>query len=180
MVTMLAYSHRMNVDPIDPVGLGRDWSDRLDTMLTTLLKDRDLVEGISCIDIRFDDFMADELGVAATGLRARRRAADRRGALLRWPTISPATSAAGSAGSRRRARCSDWTRTDCARDSRRTWGVSWLRSCGVPAPGSPPGKEAASSAISMAKVTLAVRKPHARTAKPSQTTGSESPQVDNH
>lgn len=69
MVTMLAYSHRMNTAPVDAAGIGREWSDRLETMLSTLLKDRDHVPELATMDVRFNDFMADELGTAAQAIR---------------------------------------------------------------------------------------------------------------
>jgi len=40
------------------------WIDRLDQMLTALVRDRDTIGPERSIDIRFDDFMADETGVA--------------------------------------------------------------------------------------------------------------------
>jgi Sulfotransferase family len=69
MTTMVAYTRRMNTDPVDAVGTGRYWSERLDTMLSTLVKDRDAVRGIKCVDVRFDDFMADEIAVADKVIR---------------------------------------------------------------------------------------------------------------
>jgi len=69
MATMVAYSRRMTSDPVDAVGTGRYWSDRLATMLTTVVDDRDRVGGLSCLDVRFDDFMADELDTAAQVIR---------------------------------------------------------------------------------------------------------------
>jgi hypothetical protein len=69
MATMVAYSRRMSTDPVDAVGTGQYWSDRLDTMLTTLVHDRDRVRDLTCIDVRFDDFMADELDTAAQVIR---------------------------------------------------------------------------------------------------------------
>lgn len=69
MATMLAYSRRMNLDSVDAFAIGRDWSDRLETMLTTLLKDRDHVTELTTLDVRFDDFMADELDTAARAIR---------------------------------------------------------------------------------------------------------------
>ncbi len=64
MSTMVAYSRRMACDQVDPDEIGRYWSDRLETMLGTLVTDRDHVPDLECFDIRFDDFIADELGTA--------------------------------------------------------------------------------------------------------------------
>ncbi len=69
MATMLAYSRRMNLETVDASAIGRDWSDRLDTMLTTLLKDRDQVAELATMDVRFADFMADELDIATRAIR---------------------------------------------------------------------------------------------------------------
>lgn len=69
MATMLAYSRRMNLESVDAFAIGRDWSDRLETMLTTLLKDRDHVPELRTMDVRFGDFMADELATAARAIR---------------------------------------------------------------------------------------------------------------
>jgi hypothetical protein len=44
--------------------IANSWIDRLDQMLTALVRDRDTIGPDRSIDIRFDDFMADELGVA--------------------------------------------------------------------------------------------------------------------
>ena len=41
------------------------WVDRLDLMLQSLMRDRDAVPTERSMDVRFDDFMADDLAVAA-------------------------------------------------------------------------------------------------------------------
>ncbi|KRA37701.1 MULTISPECIES: sulfotransferase family protein [unclassified Nocardioides] len=69
MATMIAYSRRMNLESVDAAAIGRDWSNRLDTMLSTLLKDRDHVPELTTVDVRFADFMADELDTAARAIR---------------------------------------------------------------------------------------------------------------
>jgi hypothetical protein len=43
--------------------IAASWVDRLQTMLDTLVDDRDVIPPERSIDIRFDDFIADELGV---------------------------------------------------------------------------------------------------------------------
>jgi hypothetical protein len=40
------------------------WVDRLELMLNALIRDRDVVGTERSVDVRFDDFMADEEGVA--------------------------------------------------------------------------------------------------------------------
>ncbi|OBJ26538.1 hypothetical protein A5620_05935 [Mycobacterium colombiense] len=44
--------------------IANSWIDRLDQMLTALIRDRDTIGPDRSIDLRFDEFMADELGVA--------------------------------------------------------------------------------------------------------------------
>lgn len=64
MATMEAYTARMHADPVDPHRIGRYWADRIESLLTTYTRDRDVLGSEQCIDVRFDDFMADELGTA--------------------------------------------------------------------------------------------------------------------
>jgi hypothetical protein len=64
MIAMITYSARMHRSPV-PVGqIAESWIDRLEQMLTALVRDRDTIGPDRSIDIRFDDFMANELGVA--------------------------------------------------------------------------------------------------------------------
>ena len=44
--------------------IAASWIDRLEQMLAALVRDRDTIGPERSIDIRFDDFMADEFGVA--------------------------------------------------------------------------------------------------------------------
>jgi hypothetical protein len=53
--------HRSAV-PVEEIATA--WIDRLEIMLSALVRDRDAVAPERSIDVRFDDFMADELGVA--------------------------------------------------------------------------------------------------------------------
>jgi hypothetical protein len=64
MATMVAYSARMHRAPVPAAELGRYWGDRIDRMLTSLIADRDAIPAERSIDVRFDDFMADELATA--------------------------------------------------------------------------------------------------------------------
>ncbi len=65
MVAMLTYAARMACDRPDPVAIGAYWADRLRTMLLACVRDRDLLDDGPAIDVRFDDFMADDLGTVA-------------------------------------------------------------------------------------------------------------------
>jgi hypothetical protein len=63
MVTMLAYSARMNVAHPDPQIIGRAWAERLAVMLDHCLADRDALPTDQTIHVRFDDFMADDIAM---------------------------------------------------------------------------------------------------------------------
>jgi hypothetical protein len=58
---MVAYTARLSVAHIDPVAIGAYWSERVETMLRACVRDRDLLPPERTIDIRFDQFMADDL-----------------------------------------------------------------------------------------------------------------------
>ncbi|MEE6135897.1 sulfotransferase [Mycobacterium sp. 050128] len=64
MIAMITYSARMHRSPVPVAQIAHSWIDRLDAMLTALVRDRDAIGPDRSIDIRFDDFMADEFGVA--------------------------------------------------------------------------------------------------------------------
>jgi hypothetical protein len=64
MVTMIVYTARMHRDEVPVAGLAAGWVDRLELMLNALVRDRDAVPDDRSVDVRFDAFMADELGTA--------------------------------------------------------------------------------------------------------------------
>ena len=64
MVAMITYSARMHRRPVPVEQIAHSWIDRLEQMLNALVRDRDTIGPDRSIDIRFDDFMADEIGVA--------------------------------------------------------------------------------------------------------------------
>jgi Sulfotransferase family len=61
MVTMLAYSLRLGHDPVDLLWVGDYWSDRLRRMLRACVDQRDVLPAERTIDVRFDEFMADDV-----------------------------------------------------------------------------------------------------------------------
>lgn len=63
MATMLAYSARMSFDRPDPARIGAYWSDRGERMLHACVRDRDLLPRDQTIDVRFDEFMADDVAM---------------------------------------------------------------------------------------------------------------------
>jgi len=64
MVAMLTYSARMHRSPVPVQEIAAGWIGRLELMLNALIRDRDVIATERSIDVTFDDFMADELGVA--------------------------------------------------------------------------------------------------------------------
>ncbi len=64
MIAMITYSARMHRSPVPVVEIAASWIDRLERMLGALVRDRDVIDPDRSIDVRFDDFTADELGVA--------------------------------------------------------------------------------------------------------------------
>jgi hypothetical protein len=64
MVAMITYSARLHRSPVPVEQIAASWIDRLDQMLSTLVRDRDTIGPERSIDIRFDEFMANEVGVA--------------------------------------------------------------------------------------------------------------------
>ncbi|WP_175611149.1 sulfotransferase [Mycobacterium sp. SP-6446] len=64
MIAMITYSARMHRSPVPVQRIASFWIDRLEDMLGALVRDRDTIGPDRSIDIRFDHFMADELGVA--------------------------------------------------------------------------------------------------------------------
>jgi hypothetical protein len=64
MVAMLTYSARMHRSPVPVEQIATEWIDRLELMLGALARDRDVIAPERSIDVTFDEFMADELGIA--------------------------------------------------------------------------------------------------------------------
>jgi hypothetical protein len=61
-VTMGAYTARMNAEPpIDLHAIGRYWRDRIVGLFRAVVRDRHLVSPTRSTDVRFDDFMRDDL-----------------------------------------------------------------------------------------------------------------------
>ena len=64
MIAMITYSARMHRSSVPVERIAASWIDRLERMLTALVRDRETIGPERSIDIRFDDFMANEVGVA--------------------------------------------------------------------------------------------------------------------
>lgn len=65
MLAMITYSARMHCSPVPVQEIAATWVDRLELMLNALVRDRGVLPPERSFDIRFDDFMTDEIGVAA-------------------------------------------------------------------------------------------------------------------
>ncbi|HEV2309706.1 MAG TPA: sulfotransferase, partial [Acidimicrobiia bacterium] len=59
--TMLAYTARLNQGRPDPRLIGHYWSDRIQQMLEAGMRDRALLPADQSVDVRFDEFMANDL-----------------------------------------------------------------------------------------------------------------------
>ncbi|MGU3500530.1 sulfotransferase family protein [Mycobacterium sp. C31M] len=64
MIAMITYSARMYTDRVDVPGIAAAWVDRLGNLLDACVRQRDNIGPDRSLDIRFDGFMADELGTA--------------------------------------------------------------------------------------------------------------------
>ncbi len=64
MIAMVTYSARMHRSRVPVERIAASWIDRLELMLSAFLRDRDAIGADRSIDVRFDDFMADEVDVA--------------------------------------------------------------------------------------------------------------------
>ena len=62
MLAMLTYTARMHRSPVPVHEIAASWCDRLELMLDALVRDRDLIPPERSVDVRFEEFMADELG----------------------------------------------------------------------------------------------------------------------
>lgn len=65
MATMVVYTARMYRSEVPVERLANYWADRIETMLTSVVADRDVLPAATSMDVRFDDFMADDLGTVA-------------------------------------------------------------------------------------------------------------------
>ncbi len=64
MLAMVAYAARMYSAAPPVRAIASSWVQRLELMLAALMRDRDALGPQRSLDVRFDDFMADQIGVA--------------------------------------------------------------------------------------------------------------------
>ncbi len=62
-VTMTGYCQRFYRNSVDPEALIAYWSDRIETLLRACVKDRSVWPEARSIDVMFDQFMADDMGI---------------------------------------------------------------------------------------------------------------------
>ncbi|MDT5337500.1 MAG: hypothetical protein QOD90_3005 [Mycobacterium sp.] len=63
MIAMITYSARMHRSPVPVEEIAASWVDRLESMLSAFVRDRSIIGPQRSIDVRFDEFMTDEIGV---------------------------------------------------------------------------------------------------------------------
>ena len=63
LATMIAYTSRLQQASVDPHRIGRYWADRVVDLLGACVRDRDLLPADRSIDVLFDEFMADDVGM---------------------------------------------------------------------------------------------------------------------
>jgi hypothetical protein len=61
LCTMIAYGARMQHRRPDPRAIGRHWAKRVEDMLRASVRDRSLLPAAQVMDLRFDEFMKDNL-----------------------------------------------------------------------------------------------------------------------
>jgi Sulfotransferase family len=61
--TMMSYTARLSHDVVDPHLIGGYWSERVEQMLNRGMRDHDLLPAERTIDVRFDEFMADDVAM---------------------------------------------------------------------------------------------------------------------
>jgi hypothetical protein len=61
--TMLAYTARLRLDPLDPAAISRYWAQRIEDMNRACVRDREVLPAERSIDVLFHEFMSDDLAM---------------------------------------------------------------------------------------------------------------------
>jgi Sulfotransferase family len=61
--TMISYTARTSAEKVDPVKIGHYWADRVEMMLRAGMRDHHLLPDGRFLDVKFDEFMADDLAM---------------------------------------------------------------------------------------------------------------------
>jgi len=64
MLAMITYTARMHRSPVPVHEIAASWAERLQHMLDALVRDREVIPPTRSIDVSFDEFISDELGIA--------------------------------------------------------------------------------------------------------------------
>lgn len=62
LVTMVSYSARLSIEHPNPTSIAQYWSSRIEDLLLACVRDREVLAPDRSMDLRFNDFMADEWG----------------------------------------------------------------------------------------------------------------------
>jgi hypothetical protein len=62
-VTMCAYGSRIRCQRVDMAGIAEYWIDRIERLLRRCVRDRDRLPAAQTLDVPFDEFMADDIGM---------------------------------------------------------------------------------------------------------------------
>jgi hypothetical protein len=62
-ITMLTYGDRMRRTKVDPPAVAAYWSDRVEQLLRSCVRDRDRLPASQSIDVLFHEFMADDVAM---------------------------------------------------------------------------------------------------------------------
>ena len=65
MTTMVTYTSRLQLAHVDPLVVGGYWVERVADLLDACVRDRDVLPAAQSMDVRFHEFMADDLGTVA-------------------------------------------------------------------------------------------------------------------
>jgi len=63
VATMVTYTSRLTQERVDPARIGGYWADRTERMLRACVDDRHVLPADQSIDVRFDEFMADDIAM---------------------------------------------------------------------------------------------------------------------
>jgi len=70
LATMLSYARRMQHERVDPVRVGREWTDRIEEMLRRNVEQRAALPADRIIDVRFHELVADQPAAIGSILEA--------------------------------------------------------------------------------------------------------------
>jgi hypothetical protein len=91
LCTMIAYGSRMQSGRVDPHAIGRYWGARVEDLLRGSIEGRPHVPKGRLLDVRFDQFMQDDLAMAERVMEfaEQPRSAEARAAMRAWLAASP-------------------------------------------------------------------------------------------